>query len=216
MAKEYVERGALNVAIHDSWQRNPHNNQIARQTHNHEHRHFLGLLHQQPAADVVEVVKNIKNEGGVVRETFIICGFSGIGKTTAEQKNRGIVDFESSAFSHKFENGFFVERNELFPRNYVDALCERIDRGTETHFLVSCHKEVRDELKRRNLDYIIVLPTKEQKNEYMKRWLKRGSSTDFITAMCKRWDDMIQSCEEDDAPKIYLSSGEHISDLICY
>jgi hypothetical protein len=53
--KEYIEREALNAAIHESWGSNPHNNPIARQTHNHEHRHFLGLLHKQPAADVVEV-----------------------------------------------------------------------------------------------------------------------------------------------------------------
>jgi hypothetical protein len=54
---EYIEREALNVAIHESWRSNPHNNPIARQTHNHEHRHFLSLLHKQPAADVVEVVR---------------------------------------------------------------------------------------------------------------------------------------------------------------
>ena len=28
--------------------------------------------------------------------SMIICGFSGIGKSTAEQKNRRILDFESS------------------------------------------------------------------------------------------------------------------------
>lgn len=55
MEKKYIECEALNVAIHESWQSNPHNNQIARQTHNHEHRHFLGLLHKQPTADVEEV-----------------------------------------------------------------------------------------------------------------------------------------------------------------
>jgi hypothetical protein len=55
--KEYIEREALNVGIHESWQSNPHNNPIARQTHNHEHRHFLGLLYKQPTADV-EVVRH--------------------------------------------------------------------------------------------------------------------------------------------------------------
>ena len=80
---------------------------------------------------------------------------------------------------------------------------------------MSCHKEVREELKNRGIDYIIVLPTIEQKNEYLKRWLKRGSTIDFIKSMNDRWEDMIKSCEEDEAPKIYLSSGEYISDLIC-
>lgn len=148
-------------------------------------------------------------------EKFVICGFSGIGKSTAKRKNIRIVDFESSAFSHKYEDGLITTRNELFPRNYIDALCELMDKDLASHYLVSCHKEVREELKQRNLGYIIVLPTKDQKNEYMRRWLKRGSSVEFITAMCNRWDDMIKSCEEDDAPKIYLNSGEYISDLIC-
>lgn len=146
---------------------------------------------------------------------YIICGFSGIGKSTAEQRNRRIIDFESSAFSHIFECGKETVKNPAFPRNYIDRLIEFIDNDVATVYLMSCHKEVRDELKLRGLDYIIVLPTAEQKNEYLKRWLKRGSSVEFIELMNDRWEEMIASCEDDDAPKIYLSSNEYISDLIC-
>ena len=146
---------------------------------------------------------------------FVICGFSGIGKSTAEQKHRQIIDFESSGWSHIWENGFEVGRNPRFPTNYVGKLCEMIDGDVATFYLLSCHKEVREELQHRGIDYIIVLPTVEQKNEYLKRWLKRGSSIEFIKRMNDKWEDMIKSCEEDNAPKIYLSSGEYISDLIC-
>lgn len=146
---------------------------------------------------------------------FVICGFSGIGKSTAEQKHRAIVDFESSIWSHSYENGYSIGRNPRFPINYIDKLCEMIDNDEATFYLLSCHQEVRDELQRRGIEYIIVLPTVEQKNEYLKRWLKRGSSIEFIKLMNDKWEDMIKSCEEDDAPKIYLSSGEYISDLIC-
>ena len=159
--------------------------------------------------------KIVIRKASKMREAYIICGFSGIGKSTAEQKNRNIVDFESSGFSHTYENGLQTGLNASFPRNYIDALCDLRDNGCATHYLISCHKEVREELKKRGLDYVIVLPTAEQKNEYMKRWLKRGSSVYFIKSMESRWDDMVRSCEEDDAPKIYLSSGEFISDLIC-
>lgn len=146
---------------------------------------------------------------------YIICGFSGIGKSTAEQKHRQIIDFESTGYSHIWKNGENRGKDPKFPYNYVDKLVELIDDEEATFYLLSCHKEVRDELKRRGIDYIIVLPTIEQKNEYLKRWLKRGSSMDFIKSMSYRWEDMIRSCEKDDAPKIYLSSGEYISDLIC-
>ena len=150
----------------------------------------------------------------IMRE-FIICGFSGIGKSTAEQKHRRIIDFESSGWSHIWRNGIEIRKNKKFPTNYIDRLCEMLDCDMATCYLLSCHKEVREELKARGIDYIIVMPTIEQKNEYLKRWLKRGSSIEFIKTMNDRWEDMIKSCEEDDAPKIYLSSGEYISDLIC-
>ena len=146
---------------------------------------------------------------------FIICGFSGIGKSTAEQKHRQIMDMESSGWHYLRENGFTIEKNPDFPTNYIDSLIEFIEKDEARFYLLSCHKEVREELKNRGLDYIIVLPTVEQRNEYLKRWLKRGSPIEFIKSMNDRWEDMIKSCEEDNVPKIYLSSGEYISDLIC-
>lgn len=144
----------------------------------------------------------------------IICGFSGIGKSTAEQKNRRILDFESSGYSNIFENGFRVGRNKDFPKNYIDRLEKLIENNEADYYLLSCHEEVRNELKARGLKYIIVLPYRECKNEYKKRWLKRGSDIDFITKMDKRWDEMIDSCVKDLAPKIYLDEHEYLSDIL--
>lgn len=144
----------------------------------------------------------------------IICGFSGIGKSTAEQKNRRILDFESSGYSNIFENSFRVGRNKDFPKNYIDRLEKLIENNDAYYYLLSCHEEVRNELKARGLKYIIVLPYRECKNEYKKRWLKRGSDIDFITKMDKRWDEMIDSCVNDLAPKIYLDEHEYLSDML--
>lgn len=144
----------------------------------------------------------------------IICGFSGIGKSTAEQKNRRILDFESSGYSNIFENGFVVSRNKDFPKNYIDKLEELMKNDEAYYYLLSCHEDVRNELKVRGLKYIIVLPHMEYKNEYLKRWLKRGSDIDFITQMDKRWEVMINSCERDTAPKIYLNEHEYLSDIL--
>lgn len=144
----------------------------------------------------------------------IICGFSGIGKTTAEQKNRKILDFESSGYSNIFENGFAVSRNKDFPKNYIDKLEELMKTDEAYYYLLSCHEEVRNELKARGLKYIIVLPYMKCKNEYIKRWLRRGSDIDFITKMNERWEVMINSCAKDNAPKIYLDEHEYLSDIL--
>lgn len=144
----------------------------------------------------------------------IICGFSGIGKTTAEQKHRQILDMESSGYSHIWENGIEKGRNPQFPRNYINKLEELIENDEAYYYLLSCHEDVRNELKARGLKYIIVLPYWECKNEYIKRWLKRGSPIEFIKSMNDRWEVMINSCVKDTAPKIYLNEHEYLSDIL--
>jgi hypothetical protein len=146
----------------------------------------------------------------------VICGFSGIGKSTAENKSREVTDMESSGFSWIWEAGVNTGRNPAFPENYISRLNELMEQNHSNHkFLLSCHQKVRDCLKSNGIPYIIVLPRKELKNEYLKRWLQRGSDIEFIEIMYYRWDEMIDSCEKDDAPKIYLEQGEYLSDLIC-
>lgn len=145
---------------------------------------------------------------------IIICGFSGVGKSTAEQKHKNVFDFESSAYSHIFEPPMIGEKNKNFPRNYIDAVVGHMEEHYNCVYLLSCHKEVRDELKNRGIDYIIVMPDSDCKNEYLKRWLRRGSSVEFITSMASRWMEMIRSCEDDTAPRIILGENEYINDVL--
>lgn len=143
----------------------------------------------------------------------IICGFSGIGKSTIKQNSKRILDFESSNYSHFPRCGV---RNTDFPKNYIDKLIELMNNDVADYYLLSCHEEVRNELKARGLKYVIVMPyrDKEFKNEYRKRWLKQGSDVDFITKMNNCWDNMIDSCVNDIAPKIYLDIHEYLSDIL--
>lgn len=57
MAKRYVEANALIQDIKQSKANNNHNNSIASQTHNAEHKKFIKMVLDQPTADVVEVVR---------------------------------------------------------------------------------------------------------------------------------------------------------------
>ena len=145
----------------------------------------------------------------------VICGFSGVGKSTAEQRHNKVIDFESSGYSHIFEPGEFDRRNPAFPRNYIDAVCEHIENAANNVYLLSCHESVRMELKNRGIPYIIVMPHRDLKEEYIRRWFRRGSPTTFIEYMCDVWDDMIDSCERDDSPKIHLEADEYLDDILC-
>lgn len=146
---------------------------------------------------------------------MVICGFPGVGKSAVANNRTNILDAESSAFSwiwnpENIEKG--RERNPEFPSNYIRYIKENMERYDV--ILVSSHDVVRDALKAEGVDYIIVLPTIFEKNEYMRRYLQRGSGYDFIAMMDKKWVDFTESIMDDDAPKIWLGGGEYMADVL--
>ncbi len=146
---------------------------------------------------------------------MVICGFSGIGKSTLSHRDIRVFDFESSRYSHIYECGVKMGINSEFPKNYIDALENMMSQNAAGYYyLVSCHESVRQELTNRGIPYVIVAPYWECKNEYLKRWLRRGSSVEFIQNMYDRWDEMQHSCVNDGAAIIYLDEKEYISDII--
>ena len=148
--------------------------------------------------------------------TMVICGFPGVGKSCVAHDRMSIEDMESSEFSWMWdkENPVKRVRNPEFPVNYGERI-EHLRSGVGfDYLLVSSHKAVRDELKRRGIRYIVVAPRRELKSEYLARYLKRGSLMDFIVRLNQDWDEFIDSIESDDAPVIWLESGQYLSDVI--
>lgn len=146
----------------------------------------------------------------------IICGYPGIGKSTAAVNRTDIVDAESSAYSHPFnyETGKH-EKNDEFPRNYVEQIKKLASRiGGYQYVLASCHKEVREELDAQSIPYIVVIPDVECKDEYMKRYLKRGDSAEFIAQMYANWEEWHDEIEHNAPVVIHLGAGENLSDIL--
>ena len=135
----------------------------------------------------------------------IICGFSGVGKSSV--CNNNIIDLDSSNY----------KKDDLWPYKYVDDIVYEALKNNNT-VLCSCHEEVRRELTNRGISFIIIAPYDDLCNEYSKRWLKRGDSAEFIKYMQKNWIDFHRSIKIDGALNnacvIYLNSGEYISDVI--
>lgn len=136
----------------------------------------------------------------------IISGFPGIGKTTAynalREKGVKILDSDSSTFD-KAE----------FPKNYLDHIQARVAEGYTV--FVSSHSEVRAGLEARGMNYTVVYPYRCLKDEYLKRYLDRGSVPAFIDLMDKNWDAFVDSCEtSNSAIQVKLGPHRHLSDLV--
>jgi len=132
-----------------------------------------------------------------MRETMIISAFPGCGKTTCTNttKEFTIMDSDSSDFSWiKDENGNnTTERNPEFPQNYIRHIFENL--GKFEVIFISSHKEVRDALLDLGVQFFLIYPNINLKDEWIYRFRNRGSSESFISKISENWDSYINEIE---------------------
>jgi adenylate kinase family enzyme len=104
----------------------------------------------------------------------IICGFAGIGKSTLAKKYANVVDLESTSFEKDWVRYAKVARH-MAKNGYT--------------VLLSCHKEIREEL---HSGYYLAIPRNLDRIEYMNRYKQRGNDETFITMMNQNWDKFLE------------------------
>lgn len=147
----------------------------------------------------------------------IICGFPGVGKTTAAEKMyRDVTDVESSGFHWKRdEDGFpTCVENENWVSDYVDHIEDLASQFGYSYVLVSSHKRVREELDERRIPYVVVVPDKALRDAYLIRYLRRGDKLSFIETVYRHWGEWLDEIEESDAVVIHLTIGQDLSDIL--
>jgi len=140
----------------------------------------------------------------------VISGFPGIGKSILFQhKGTTVLDSDSSLYSW-ISKGV---RNPHFPNNYMERIKSSMNQVD--YILVSSHKVVRDALKAEGIEYTLVYPDIELKQEYIGRYISRGSNDAFIDFIYSNWDEFIDEIELEDYPEmIKLKEGEYLADLV--
>jgi len=140
------------------------------------------------------------------KDTKIICVFSGCGKTylSENEKNKIVLDLDK-------DQKTFLKRD--FPNYYIQYVKENI--GVADIILVSSHKEIRDSLTKENIEFSLVYPNRNLKENFKKNYFKRGSTQLFVDVMNKNWDNWIdQMIEQKCYKKIELQENQFLSDLI--
>lgn len=145
-----------------------------------------------------------------MKQTKIISGFPGIGKSFLFKNNDIIVlDSDSSDFSW-IEKGV---RHPDFPNNYMEHI--QFNMGIADIILVSSHDIVREALRDNNIDYTLVYPSIECKDEYLERYKNRGNEEGFINFIGSNWENFIRDIEGETFPKLVkLEDGQFLSDVL--
>ena len=144
----------------------------------------------------------------------VISGFPGIGKSWLynNQDDLGLKvnDSDSSQFSW-LEDG--VTRNPDFPNNYIKHIKDQMTKSDVV--LVSSHDVVRDALKDAGIKFITVFPHVDDKEEYIKRFIERGSKETFVKLIEANWNNWLANINNnDDGLHVELNLGEYLSGFI--
>ena len=130
--------------------------------------------------------------------TKVISAFPACGKTffykNKQDDFEGILDSDLSDFDKL--------------NDYIQHIKDNI--GKVEVILVSAHKVVRDALKENDIDYNLIYPRKDQKEDWMRRFVNRGNNENFVNFISKNWDSFIDDMDKDDHPlKIELPYYNH-------
>jgi hypothetical protein len=71
-------------------------------------------------------------------------------------------------------------------------------------------------MKREGIKYDLVFPDRSIKDEFIQRYIDRGNSDFFVKLLTEKWDDFIDSCENDRTigRKYRLQAGQYLADVL--
>jgi len=145
----------------------------------------------------------------------IISGFPGVGKSyVKENTNINCYDSDSSHYSW-LEKG---SRHPDFPSNYIKHIKEVLNEWDGPDYMfVSTHADVREALRKHNLEFTVVYPDISLKAEYIQRYIDRGSPETFVDLMSHNWEGFIKGLEleeELNPNKIVLKEGQTLWSIL--
>lgn len=130
----------------------------------------------------------------------IICSFFGTGKTYLNKHYTNFIDLEAH---------YFGDRNDLYIKAIKDA-----SQVYGYNVLIACTKLIINMLQENHLEFIAVLPTKEQKEEYIQRYRERKTNPSSLKGLEENFEKTIDEVMECECPKVILKSGQYLKDVV--
>ena len=159
----------------------------------------------------------MKEEKGI-----IVCAFPATGKTWAIGH---ASDLDLRACDSDSEDYHWADRNVLREKriereNWISVYVDHLIAETTRQDIVFCstHQEVRNELVRRGISFMVVYPTANQKKEYINRVTNRttGLCGKFgIKLMTESWDTWLTGMtEQSNCKHVVLQPGQYLTDVL--
>lgn len=121
-------------------------------------------------------------------KAIIISAFPGMGKTYARSFSQfNIKDLDSSNYKWIEDAKKGRLQNPDFPNNYIEAISKAQNEEDVDFVFVSSHSEIREYLSKAKIQYILISPKQNIREELCARYKERGNSEKFIKKIHDNW-----------------------------
>lgn len=144
---------------------------------------------------------------------LVISGFPGVGKSWLFGNPNGLTVADSDSSNFSWANAAEKIRHPEWPSNYIQHIREKRD---ETDIIfVSTHKEVRDAMVVAAIPFILVYPSPDMKEEYIKRYVDRGNAPGFVHLLEQNYETWIAELQaQTNCTHVVLGPGQYLADVL--
>jgi hypothetical protein len=151
---------------------------------------------------------------------MIVAAFAGVGKTYFCNQVENSKDFVCMPYKYFMDDydpvldgervkaDINLRRNFEYPRNYIEAILENADKYK--YFVIPSDTYVLGGL---DVPYVLCYPVRSAKEEYFKRFVRRGNSEQFLEIFIDNWDHFMNILECMECQKIILKEDEYLLDV---
>ena len=101
-----------------------------------------------------------------------------------------------------WENDYYEELKRLNNENPTKLI------------IVPTIKSIMRRLKEDDISYMVVIPTRDCKEEYRQRYINRGNNQSFLDVFIERWDVMLDGLDCLGGVVMEIGEGQYLTDVI--
>ncbi len=166
-------------------------------------------------------------------EKILIMAYMGTGKTELANKYGNVVDFDFQDYKYIYDESIrhlpleqrkgstnLRTENPSYPQNFLTDAVQLLNEGKvvvspfiDHVFMAYDNSNLKSQVK--DLRVILVCPTRDNFEEYVERFKKRGNSNEFISRREKEFSSLIDLFEQaNNYERIVMKPGQFLSDAL--
>ena len=166
-------------------------------------------------------------------ERLLIMAYMGTGKTELENRYDNVIDFDFQDYKYIYDESIrhlpleqrkgstnLRTENPNYPENFLTDAIKLLNEGkiVVSPFIDHVFKAYDSSniaLQVENLRIILVCPTRDNFEEYVERFKKRGNSDEFIARREKEFSSLVDLFEQaNNYERIIMKPGQYLSEVL--